>query len=219
MRVVILATSAKHKGFCVAGLDLDTNRLVRLVSDDASTHFAMELRDISYANGQQCKPLDIVTVNTVRYKPLETQIENFEVNCRIRPVLRFESRLDGDIYKFFYTRGVIEDKNSLFLGSQRHFLNEYEIKRYGGKSLALYLARGVYIYKNDYGKAKAIVLIGTNLYENISVTDQKFFGVTKVKFTNSFLLVSLPDVPFSDGKYYKFIANIMRTQYSITMKC
>lgn len=60
--VVILTRSSKYRNFCVAGVDINTGKWVRLVSDNNEIHGALNKDDITYENGVSCKELDVVTV-------------------------------------------------------------------------------------------------------------------------------------------------------------
>ena len=63
--VAILTRSSKFRGYCVAGIDLNTGEWVRFVSNDTQTHGALSRSDITYEDGSICNPLDIVLVDVV----------------------------------------------------------------------------------------------------------------------------------------------------------
>lgn len=74
--VAILTMSSKNGGFCVAGIDVNNGKWIRLVSDDTETHGALSRDDIKYQNGSFCKPLDVVAVPIIKDLPLQYQPEN-----------------------------------------------------------------------------------------------------------------------------------------------
>ena len=78
--VAILTKSSKYKGYCVAGIDINTGEWVRFVSDNVQTHGALSVYDISYANRCICKPLDVVRVDVVGAAPLAHQPENYLID-------------------------------------------------------------------------------------------------------------------------------------------
>lgn len=80
--VAILTKSSKYKGYCVAGIDVNTGEWVRFVSDNEQTHGALSAYDISYADRHICKPLDVVLVEVVEAVPLAHQPENYLINSR-----------------------------------------------------------------------------------------------------------------------------------------
>ena len=51
MRIIIMTESSKFSGKCVAGIDVNTGRWVRLVSDDEETHGAIANRALYYQDG------------------------------------------------------------------------------------------------------------------------------------------------------------------------
>ena len=51
---IVLACSYKHGNRCVAGIDLTNKRLIRLVSEDASTNYAIPKYECK-VNGRNLK--------------------------------------------------------------------------------------------------------------------------------------------------------------------
>lgn len=63
--IIILTCSAKHGGYCVAGIDTETDDWIRLVaSDDLGTN-EIPKYFMSYSNDTVCKPLDVVSVEII----------------------------------------------------------------------------------------------------------------------------------------------------------
>jgi hypothetical protein len=85
IEVVILTKSIKNGGYCVAGIDINTSKWVRLVSSDRDSHGALFEQDIQYRNGMNCEPLDVARVPILRKMPTAYQPENVlidECDCQ-----------------------------------------------------------------------------------------------------------------------------------------
>lgn len=210
MDILILATSAKNSGYCVAGLDLESNRLIRLVSDDEISNFALSKRDITYNNGSICKALDVVSIDNLVYSPTDRQHENYKIDNSNYPVFQYKEFIDENIYNFLNKRNIIEQQTYTFMGSRKHFLYEDEMNNFG-KSLAVYFANKIEIYQEN-NKSKADIFINENIYTKISVTDFDYFYEEDKTLTNVLLVCSLPDKPWDKlgpNMYFKFIAKII----------
>lgn len=217
MDILILATSAKHSRYCVAGLDLQSNKLIRLISDDDQSNYALSRKDITYSSGNLCSALDIVGVENLTYSPSKNQVENYRIDNSQFPVFSFKQVFKGDIVSFLKDRKILESSGNLFMGSRKHFLFENEMKGYK-RSLALYFADEVTIsqttYDNGQVKSKATIRIGNVEHQKISITDFDFFHYKKLTLTNTILVCSLPDLPYQiegNNLYFKFIAKIIKT--------
>ena len=217
MEILILATSIKNSGYCVAGLDLQNNKLIRLISDDVKSNYALSRKDITYYNGILCTPMHIVVADNLTYSPSANQKENFRIDTSKSPVFSFKQMFNDDIVSFLKKRKVLEPSGNLFMGSKRHFLYENEMKGYQ-KSLKIYFAKEIYLYQINYDevtkKTKANIKIGNNIHKKISITDPNYYNCNNLTLTNTILVCSLPDVPYScngNNLYFKFIANIIKT--------
>ena len=78
--VVILTKSSKNGGYCVAGIDVNNSKWVRLVSSDIESHGALFNQDMQYRNNTFCNLLDVVRVPVLRKDPSEHQPENILID-------------------------------------------------------------------------------------------------------------------------------------------
>ena len=86
--VIILTCSAKHRGYCVAGIDLTIGEWIRLVgSEDLDTN-EIPKRFMYYSDSTICKPLDVVSVNVIENLPGDIQSENVLVDLNKKPVYK-----------------------------------------------------------------------------------------------------------------------------------
>ena len=204
--VVILTKSAKRKHYCVAGVDVGTGAWVRLVSSDRGSHGALTGRHMTYADGSECEPLDVVRVELLRAVPEIHQPENFLIDERqklqklgtwtIQQVLRVHPA---------------ETPDKVYHNTER-YLSEEEI---GQVNSSLLLVQSSWLRINQIAapgekpKTRANFRYNGEFYNNISLTDPAYFQAeNQTVLRNVCLVVSLPDAPFDDGRYYKFIARI-----------
>jgi len=59
-------------------------------------------------------------------------------------------------------------------------------------------------------KTKATFTYKGDQYNDIAVTDPDFYSIPSVQYKKALLVMSLPDTPFPENKYFKFIAKIFR---------
>ena len=204
--VAILTRSSKFGGYCVAGVDLNTGEWVRFVSNDAQTHGALSRRDITYEDRSICNPLDVVLVDVVGAAPLAHQPENYLIDsreywrktgeCTIADVLGVHP---AEVRPYIY-------------GNLSPFVDGEEIDSIG-YSLTLVRVSSLTINQttNIYNKpkTKASFVYNGKWYNNMSVTDPDFYSVPNgTRFANAYLVISLPDTPFPEDCYYKFVAQI-----------
>ena len=52
-KLVILAVSAKHNNYCVAGVDIDSGKWIRPISERTELEEAVPLEDLKYPDGSQ----------------------------------------------------------------------------------------------------------------------------------------------------------------------
>lgn len=195
--------SSKNKGYCVAGIDIENHKWIRLISDDRLTHGALNKKAVTYDNGQSCHPLDIVIVPTIKELSSEYQPENVLIDSAKKWRKIREYTAIDEVLKLH----PLEDHKFL-LGNQFNYITEPEIRSVG-HSLILVQVRALTITHPYSQKTKASFMYKNIFYKNIAVTDPNFYCTNDGWYTNSAILVmSLPDSPYPEDKYYKFIAKI-----------
>lgn len=203
-RVLILASSAKNKNLCVAGLDFKSKKLIRLVSNIEDTDGAIPK---SYMNGIDVG--DVVDIGVLHSYPNKYQPENYLVNFCKKPLIqsRFNNNQITEIMEGY-------SYSDLFIfGNTDSVLSSHEMEN-NSTSLAWVHVNEVSVYLiESYGKKKTRTNFFYNgfKYNNIRVTDQKFFN-SEEKMPEAYFLMSLPHKPWitDSGKelYYKFVAKI-----------
>ena len=75
--IVILAKSAKHNNYCIAGIELGSNRWIRPVTSDDEIQGAVPAAALTYADKTEVQPLDLVQIEFTDKVAGEIQPENF----------------------------------------------------------------------------------------------------------------------------------------------
>ena len=80
-KLVILAESAKYNNFCVAGVDMETGKWIRPISQKAEPEEAVPLDDLKYPDGSRVELLDVAEIKfSDRAVNNPIQPENFFYN-------------------------------------------------------------------------------------------------------------------------------------------
>ena len=204
--IAILTKSSKFGGYCVAGVDINTGEWVRFVSNNVQTHGALSKCDITYKDRNICAPLDVVLVDVVGAAPLAHQPENYLI----------------DSHKYWRKTGKCtlsdvlgvhpEEVQPYLYGNLSPFVNGNEITNIG-YSLTLVKVSSLTISQTtnicNKPKTKASFVYNKKRYYNMSVTDPNFYSAPNgTSFADAYLVISLPDTPFPEDCYYKFVAQI-----------
>ena len=199
---VLMTRSYKYGGFCVAGIDADTGTWLRLVSSSAPSG-----NEIPKYFFEAFDDLDILEVEGKGMVPCGCQTENFLLDMTVPPVRR--GRLS---YYELLTKPYLSSSPDLF-GNTLSYLTEAEISRQHS-SLGLFKVESLrfeYALSDD-GKMRyrSRFLYRGAVHAGLSVTDpvyrnDEFAGQT---IEQALVVVSLPAIPYPNGKYYKFIAKI-----------
>lgn len=198
IEAVILARSTKRRGACVAGIRCDGRGLIRFVSDDADSHGALTEEEMRCASGHVCQPLDVVRVTAAR-----------PVNTPHQP----ENWLAGGDWTYLGTLPqwaalslcAVHRRGTVF-GSTDRRMTESELP---GFSLDLIDVCDLTIERERRHKPKVRFLYDGQAYARMSLTDPDYRDAADgERIGRAVLLVSLPDAPYTDGYYYKFVAKI-----------
>ena len=198
---IILTKSAKHHNYCVAGINCETGKFVRFVSEDISTDGALTRRDVMYANmGFSAKPLHMVKVKVKQHLPGKFQTENYLIDRSCRWVFVRCAGLDEALFLH-----PPETHKKLFGGYREFsFTNEMLLINY---SLVLIEAEKLKLHTDD-GKTKADFVYNAANYRNFPVTDMDFFDLRQGYYPKAYLVLSIAEKPIQINVHYKFIAKI-----------
>lgn len=204
--VMILTKSSKYSSYCVAGIDYYTGKWVRLVTEDLSSHGAVKRGSLIDENGREFQILDVIKV------PVISDVSD--------NIIQPENVLI-DTSKYMHCMGHVTikdilnihpaEKTNYILGNQYPYITESRVAQGQlGHSLTLVEVQNLSIRHivNPYGKpkTKADFTYQYKRYENISVTDYRYYSMEDKFFTKAYLIVSIGTA--YDGRYYKFISAI-----------
>jgi hypothetical protein len=198
--LVILTKSAKKKGYCVAGIDLNTHDWVRLISSNDECDGALSDSEMRSRGGYTFQPLDVVRVTISEQAPIGCQTENYIVaygypwqslgKMNFQDVLRICSVV----------------KSQYIFGNKYKYITSETINAFN-RSLLLTEVTDLHIFKNEMNKQKCNFRYNGNNYYELSVTDPDYYKYTDCEIKRAYIVVSLPHTDY-EGKYYKFVAKI-----------
>lgn len=202
--IIILTCSAKHGGYCVAGIDRDTDDWIRLVASNNLNTNQIPKSFMFYSDFTPCKPLDVVSVDVIDELPGDIQPENVLVNLTRKPVFKYrvtpdqlEDYISGDRY-------IYKGTSSYMDGFTAHSC---------GYSLRLYKVQDIYLDVFEFNgsmKTKLDFTYNGCSYEGWSMTDPDYYGCDSCKICDEGLIVvSIPEDDYN-GNYYKLVSKIIR---------
>ncbi|MEG0368931.1 MAG: hypothetical protein RR593_02900 [Hungatella sp.] len=83
-RIIILTMSDKHTGYCVAGIDCETGKWIRLLSDDRQTEGAVPNKWLYYQDGSRIQIYDVIECELLCPVPTNVQPENWLYDARVK---------------------------------------------------------------------------------------------------------------------------------------
>lgn len=211
IQMVLLAKSCKNGEYCVAGIDLRTNRWIRLVTDNEETHGAVSAKALTNAEGKEACVLDVIEAPLVHACPTVIQPENYLLDktrkiriirrMKLDQVIAFHKPEGRSMVYYNALRSVpesamsaIRSHYSLIMIRVSDLTLQYEVNSQGRVKLKSSF---------DYNSPTR----GMIHYEHISVTDPDYFGDdTPSDIGDAILVISLGEV--FNGSHYKYVASI-----------
>ncbi len=205
-KIIILTESSKFKNNCVAGIEKDTGKWIRVVSDDEDTYGALTKDDIMYKNGTMCEVMDIVNVPYVKAVPTKTQPENILIDRNYYLTKDGVATLD-DVLEIHP-----KEINDYLFGTRYSSVKEEYLEELGvDYSLTLIKVKKLVFNwrENNKGQLKLKVTFKYNdiKYEDMSVTDPDFYEVGEGTTLKKAYVVASIGTPYN-GACYKFIAKV-----------
>ena len=203
MNVLVLTKSAKHHELCVAGIDLNTNKLVRLVADENGK----EIKKTNFKVGnKEVRIFDKITINGTP-APLKIQTENVILNKIDTIVEHYEADKADKAMSSIINNGDLLKTND-------YAISHKDISNYDKSLMVVEVSDfETKITENNEGKlkTKASFLYNKEKYNNISVTDSNYFKTVQ-KHKKCKIILSIPETQYPkddiNGKHFKFVAKI-----------
>lgn len=212
VKIVLLTKSRKYNNYCIAGVDLDTGKWIRLVSSQADIHCAVPEIDLTYENGLQAQIFDVIQVKLTKAVPLYFQPENYEYNSNHYWTKLGTSSL-GEVKRL-----VNQHTDSyIFHNSDKRLLGSFVTglaasQRY---SLRFIFVARVVLSVERYERLKHKISFSYNgvHYTDFSVTDYVFIQPYQSEgsfvFNNVGLVISLGELYTRDQNHYKLVAAVI----------
>ncbi len=203
--ILLLTKSTMNGGFCIAGIDTQSHKWIRLVQNAEGDPINGPSSKYQNAEGQ-CEALDIVNVDIVERVPCGIQSEN----CRVKAdsMHKVRSCSVSEAVKI-----CPPENHEYIFCSTSHRLTDSEINEYGlNYSLVFVQVQNLTV---NYSRKKADFLYNGRSYKDFSVTDPKYtakdgFLGGSVNLGGAYLVVSMPKKAYRDKNYYyKFVAKIL----------
>jgi len=202
--IIILTCSAKHSGYCVAGIDLNSDEWIQLVATSDLNTNELPKSFMVYSDYTCCRPLDVISVDIIKELPSDIQPENVLVNLRKKPVLK--SRITPEQLEDY-----ISSDRYIYKGASS-YMDRFTAHSCG-YSLGLYKVQDIYLdvfEHNGRMRTKLNFTYKGRSYERWSMTDPDYYGCDSGKICDEGLIVvSIPEDDYY-GKYYKFVSKIIR---------
>lgn len=204
IRMIIMTESSKFSGKCIAGIDVESGKWVRIVSDDEEAHGAIANSNLFYQDGSKCEVLDVVDIPIIGECGDNIQPENVLIDTSEYIKYVAMASLE-DVLRIH----LAEVRNDI-LGNMYSYVTAQRVDSVG-YSLALVDVQDLKIeqVENPYGrpKTKASFTYQECSYTQMSVTDPRFYSVASGTVYDRAVLVISIGTPYN-GKYYKFVSGI-----------
>ena len=140
-KLIILAESAKFNNYCVAGVDVETGKWIRPISEKPELEDAVPLDDLKYPDGSRVELLDVVEIKfSDRSANNPIQPENFFYNAKYywQKVGRvtLQELIDGRGY---------DSRDKIFYNHERSILGAKVMKFEARESLLLLPVSNLFI--------------------------------------------------------------------------
>ncbi|MCQ2965958.1 MAG: hypothetical protein MJ250_04365 [Alphaproteobacteria bacterium] len=195
-----LTKSSKYGKYCVAGIDIRNDSWVRLVSSDLKSDGAISSEMLKDNENYPCFPLKIFKVNILQSLPTQYQKENKLIDEYSKTEYIGKEKVDAlDQY--------VSNEDFVFKNTS-YFLYENQMD---GTSLGMFEVSNISIHQEVNEKlekrTKLDFTYKSRRYINFSITDPLFFDKNG-KIDHALIVVSLPNKPYNNNKFFKFVAKI-----------
>ena len=209
-KIIVLTKSKKHSGYCVAGIDYETGKWIRLVSSDTNTEGAVSNETLQLSNGESLEIYDIIICRVLKSCGTMIQPENWLYDEEVKWKKIGRSNLNEVVKKHGY-----DSMNYIFGNSDYKLPADWSFR--GDSSLCLLKVEDASVWVKTFEKKK----ISLNFtykgikYNYITISQIDMLDYYKNKTDNSYQLgtisvvFSLTDRYYYNGQYYKVVAQIL----------
>ena len=212
-KLIILAESAKFNNYCVAGVDVDSGKWIRPISEMPELEDAVPIDDLEYPDGSHVELLDVVEIKfSDRTADNPIQPENFFYNSKY-----FWQKVGQVTLQELIDLRGFDFRDRIFYNNERSILGANVIKFDERESLLLLPVENLYISveETDHKKFFADFIYRDKKFHRFSVGDiavrKKFAdnGAGKYFFKDkSTVVFSLTNPFYHNAECYKMLAQI-----------
>lgn len=209
--ILVLALSDKYKQCCFAGLDLETNKFIRLVDNEQLSHNGIAWERLRDEENNRINVLDIVKVDKLIKAPTAIHSENYSITRESefsKSKLRYNDEMWNKIPE--YEKNDILGSTSPVCYNLTSASHSLELVRF--EDGILYSVQSNY---NGKIKTKFDFTYYGRRYTGFSVTDpDEYLPLDRTKsYKAGYIVVSIPDDNWSKTNgFYKFVASIFIDQ-------
>ena len=206
IEMILLTKSSKYGAYCTAGFECESGAWVRLVSDDESTHGALDDVMLYDAKARRCaEVLDKIRVEIAADVPGAVQKENVLVDGAGRIRIIGRASLD-EVMRLHGT----EVRDGLF-GSYR-YIAEGNLEALG-RSLEWVQVENLRLYtligSSGKPKYKADFEYRGRKYEQFAMTDPQYYNKRELSIARAALVLSVSEDEWSRANgHYIYVARI-----------
>lgn len=210
--IIVLTSSYKHEGRCIAGIDINSGEWIRPISSNRTIEGAVPLDDLKYEDGTMVKIFDVVRITMRHAIPTAVQPENWLYDDDFY----WKKLNSSNLNEVVSLRGY-DDSQYVFDNTEKR-LNQSTASKCG-KSLLLLNVINPRIFVKSF-ETKKISLFFTYKgieYAFYAVTEPDVLDEYKRKADGFYPLGFKQTVVFSlteqhtDGMYYKVAAQFLHS--------
>jgi hypothetical protein len=209
--IIILSSSFKHDGRCIAGIDAETGDWIRLYSSNLATEGAVPLNQLIYENGSMVSIYDVVRVNLTMSCPTLVQPENWHYD----ESEKWELIRKSNLHEVIHLHGFDRPK-TIFKNTENKLPGDTVFDSEPSLLLIKLVSPEVFIKTFDSKKVQLCFTYNGDEY--------RYFKITDIEINNKYsdhpdggirlngiipAVFSLTDKYKLSGKYYKVVAQIL----------
>lgn len=198
MQILIIAKSKKYGAFCLAGIDVQNNRFVRILGSEENGAFSNEYCILE--DGREIQKLDLVELDICPTENNNAQTENYILDSKYAKLLK---------KCFIDDIPIVPYQRCFFDICDREYFNRNEYSRLN-HSLEMVIVSNFYV--ND-GQRKCSFDYKNKKYRNISFTDLDYLNVGTLEFEKALIIVSLSGedgFTSTTNRFYLFVSAVYR---------
>ena len=209
-KVLILTKSQKHTAKCVVGIDIETNQLIRLITNKKDIYYSLSDEHLIYDNNTKVKLLDVAEIDFIGHRPTVHHPENWLINTNTKFNYIDNFKSNPELYAKCIKNNISKDK--FIYINNNSYLTKDEFNQIN-KSIIICVVENINFFVVQYSAQKSKTKISFEFndeyYNYLSYTSNYSDFKTHKK---AIAVITLPDgndkYCLENNRYYKFVAQI-----------